>query len=287
MSRTIHSSDNSIPSKHILGMRPTLLLRWKLCSSLKGWTSRCNKKSANNQACQKESMIWLPLQRSSDPTWIVSPNHPCQGVLVLHLPLLLNLSKVMRLLPAFRMKMAVGKRFFAPIVEKATKKRNVGRNLAMLGNAKGQAQWSWSTGCNIKWVWFRSSSGKRQELCLSTMTRGGSCGTRSTSSRGYCKWSQSYSKRNCGPSLSPASRSCKSRNTCWRYTLKTYSVFHERLQITHSFSTHLDARDPLTSANIEVSFSWAYPSFYITLPSWISILWQSSDKIPAPPPLIE
>ena len=34
--------------------------------------------------------------------------------------------------------------------------------------------------------------------------------------------------------------------------LKTYSVFHEQLQITDSFGAHLDARDPLISANIEV-----------------------------------
>ncbi len=44
----------------------------------------------------------------------------------------------MLLLPAFRRKTAAGKRSFAPIViEKATQKRNVGRNLAMLSNAKG------------------------------------------------------------------------------------------------------------------------------------------------------
>ncbi len=36
-------------------------------------------------------------------------------------------------------------------------------------------------------------------------------------------------------------------------SLKTYSVFHERLQITDSFGVHLDAQDPLTSANFEVS----------------------------------
>ncbi len=35
-------------------------------------------------------------------------------------------------------------------------------------------------------------------------------------------------------------------------TLKTYSVFHERLQITDSFGVYLEARDPLPSANIEV-----------------------------------
>ena len=35
-------------------------------------------------------------------------------------------------------------------------------------------------------------------------------------------------------------------------SLKTYSVFHERLQITESFGAHLDSRDYLTSANIEV-----------------------------------
>ncbi len=33
---------------------------------------------------------------------------------------------------------------------------------------------------------------------------------------------------------------------------KTYWVFHEMLQITDSFGAHLDARDPLTSANIEI-----------------------------------
>ena len=33
--------------------------------------------------------------------------------------------------------------------------------------------------------------------------------------------------------------------------LKTYSVFHEQLQITDSFGAHLDARDPLISANIK------------------------------------
>ena len=82
-------------------------------------------------------MIWLHLRKSSDSTWIVSLNYPYQRVLVLHLSPLLNLSKVMLLLPAFRMKTAVGKRFSAPIVkEKATKRRNVGRNLAMLSNAK-------------------------------------------------------------------------------------------------------------------------------------------------------
>ena len=41
--------------------------------------------------------------------------------------------------------------------------------------------------------------------------------------------------------------------------LKTYSVFHERLQITDSFGTHLDARDPLTSANIEVPLILGLP----------------------------
>ncbi len=138
MSRTIHFSDDSIPSKHRSGRRPTIQLRWKLCSSLQGWTSQCNKKSANNQACQEQRMIWLPLERSSDQTWIVSPNRLCQRILILRFPLLLNLGEVMLLLPAFSMKTAVGKRSFAPIVkEKAAKRRNIGRNLAMLSNAKG------------------------------------------------------------------------------------------------------------------------------------------------------
>ncbi len=41
--------------------------------------------------------------------------------------------------------------------------------------------------------------------------------------------------------------------------LKTYSVFHEQLQITDSFGTHLDARDPLTSDNIEVPLILGLP----------------------------
>ncbi len=41
--------------------------------------------------------------------------------------------------------------------------------------------------------------------------------------------------------------------------LKTYSIFHERLQITDSFGTHLDARDPLTSANIKVPILLGLP----------------------------
>ncbi len=50
-------------------------------------------------------------------------------------------------------------------------------------------------------------------------------------------------------------------------SLKTYSVFHEQLQITDSFGIHLDVRVFLTSANIEVPLSWAYPGFNITIPS--------------------
>ncbi len=42
-------------------------------------------------------------------------------------------------------------------------------------------------------------------------------------------------------------------------SLKTYSVFHERLQITDSFGTHLDAQDPLTSANIKVPLILGLP----------------------------
>ncbi len=42
--------------------------------------------------------------------------------------------------------------------------------------------------------------------------------------------------------------------------LKTYSVFHERLQMKDSFGTHLDAQDPLTSANIEISLILGLPS---------------------------
>ncbi len=41
--------------------------------------------------------------------------------------------------------------------------------------------------------------------------------------------------------------------------LKMYSVFHEQLQITDSFGAHLDARVPLTSANIEVPLILSLP----------------------------
>ena len=41
--------------------------------------------------------------------------------------------------------------------------------------------------------------------------------------------------------------------------LKIYSVFHKRLQITDSFGTHLEARDPLTSANIELPLILGLP----------------------------
>ena len=118
-------------------MRLTILLKKKLCSFLQSWTSRCNKKSVNNQAFQKQSMIWLPSQISSDATWIVSPNHPCQRILVLHFLLLLNLGEVMLLLPTLRTKTAAEKRFFALMVKKkATKRRNVRRNPAMLSNTQ-------------------------------------------------------------------------------------------------------------------------------------------------------
>ena len=42
-------------------------------------------------------------------------------------------------------------------------------------------------------------------------------------------------------------------------TIKTYLVFHERLQITDSFSAHLDVQEPLTSANIEVPLILGLP----------------------------
>ena len=41
--------------------------------------------------------------------------------------------------------------------------------------------------------------------------------------------------------------------------LKTYSLFHERLQITGSLGAHLDAQDALTSANIEVPLTLGLP----------------------------
>ncbi len=41
--------------------------------------------------------------------------------------------------------------------------------------------------------------------------------------------------------------------------LKTYSIFHKRLQITESFNTHLDARDSLISANMEVPLILGLP----------------------------
>ncbi len=69
-------------------------------------------------------MIWLLLRRSSEPTWIVSLNHLCQHVIALHLLHLLHWSNLMLMLPALRMKTAVGKRSFAPIVKEKVTKRS-------------------------------------------------------------------------------------------------------------------------------------------------------------------
>ncbi len=75
------------------------------------------------------NVIWLPSRKNSDPAWIMNPNHTCQYVLVLHLQLLVNFSKMILLSPAFCMETAVGKRSFAFIVKKkAIKRRKIGRN---------------------------------------------------------------------------------------------------------------------------------------------------------------
>ena len=51
----------------------------------------------------------------------------------------------------------------------------------------------------------------------------------------------------------------KAANHAGGIALKTYSVFYERLQITDSFGANLDARDPLTSANIDVPLILGLP----------------------------
>ena len=64
--------------------------------------------------------------------------------------------------------------------------------------------------------------------------------------------------------------------------LKTYSVFHERLQITDSFGKHLDARDPLTSAKIEVPLILGLPWLLHHNPilnfNPMTIQWQDSSS---------
>ncbi len=64
--------------------------------------------------------------------------------------------------------------------------------------------------------------------------------------------------------------------------LKTYSVFHERLQITNSFGKHLYAQDPLTSANIEVhlvlGLPWLLHHNSIPNSDSMNIQWQDSSS---------
>ncbi len=65
--------------------------------------------------------------------------------------------------------------------------------------------------------------------------------------------------------------------------LKSYSVFHERLQITDSFGAHLDARDPRTSANIEVPLIRGLPWLHYHNPILdfdpMTIQWRESSSI--------
>ena len=72
---------------------------------------------------------------------------------------------------------------------------------------------------------------------------------------------------------------------------KTYSVFLERLQITDSFGTHLDAREPLTSANIEVTLILRLPwlphhkpilNFDPMTIQWRDSSWTVTDRIKEP-----
>ncbi len=64
--------------------------------------------------------------------------------------------------------------------------------------------------------------------------------------------------------------------------LKTYSVFHERLQITDSLGTYLDSRKPLTSANIKVpvilSLPWLLHHNPIINCHPMTIQWQDSSS---------
>ncbi len=205
-------------------------------------------------------MIWLLLRRSSHPTSIVSSKHPCLRLLVLHLPLLLNRSEVMLILPALCMKTAAGKRSFAIIVkEKVTKRRNVERNPAMLSNAKGPGQiqlehksLQWMS---LVWVIVR----RKRKMLLD-------------GNDSWCFLSDKMYR----PSWIPQVISILFEKTldhlCLRplflaraatqaggILLKTYLVFHEPLQIKDSFGAHLDAWDLLTSANIEVSLILGLP----------------------------
>ncbi len=65
--------------------------------------------------------------------------------------------------------------------------------------------------------------------------------------------------------------------------LKTYSVFHERLQITDSFGAHIDAQHPPTSANIEVPLilclTWLQHHNFILNFDPITIQWRDSSSI--------
>ncbi len=83
----------------------------------------------------------------------------------------------------------------------------------------------------------------------------------------------------CFRPLFPASAATKAGGL----SLKTYSVFHERLQSTDSFGAHLDAQDPLTSVKIEVSLILGLPWLLHHNPILnfdpMTIQWQDSSSI--------
>ncbi len=114
------------------------------------------------------------------------------------------------------------------------------------------------------------------------MTRGGSCRARSTDSRGYRSdlnlIRKDIADHLCLRLLFPATAATQAGGI----PLKTYSVFHERLQITDSFGTHLDGRDPLTSAKIEVplilGLSWLLHHNLILNFDAMTIQWQDSSS---------
>ena len=86
------------------------------------------------------------------------------------------------------------------------------------------------------------------------MPFGGSCRARNTGPRGNLirKEIADHPRLRLFFSAKVATKACG-------ISLKTYLVFHERLQITDSFGAHLDARDPLTSANIEIPLILGLP----------------------------
>ncbi len=228
-------------------------------------------------------MIWLLLQRSSNPTSIISPNHPYQCVFVLHLLLLLNMSKIMLLWPAIRMKTAVGKRYFVPIVKKGHKEVQCRKKSRDAKQRKGTRP---NTAGALVVIVNESGSGHcqakdknpahRQWLVVVLVRQEVQALVDTASDPNLIR--KDITDHLCLRPLFPA----RAATQAGGISFKTYLIFHERLQITDSFGTHLDTPDSLTSANIKVplilGLPWLLHHKHILNFDPVTIHWRDSSS---------